>query len=116
VRDDLSRVDGARGCQAGHDAGQGVVGHGEDQQVGGEPGDPAGGQVTGVGQQPGDPVPARGGGAGDGDHTVAGLGQRGAEGGADPSGADDADGQRGRARPNCARGKARRCAHSVIQS
>ena len=73
---------------------QGVVGDGEHDEVGG--GDHlVGGQQRDAGQQAGGALGGGGGEAGGGDDVVAGGGERGAEDGADPAGADDAHAEAG---------------------
>ena len=73
---------------------QGVVGDGEDHEVGGGD-DLVGGQQRDAGQQAGGALGGGGGEAGGGDDVVAGGGERGAQDGADPAGADDAHAEAG---------------------
>ena len=98
VRQHAALHRGFGGGQPGHQAGQHVVGHGKQGQVG------AAEHLAGVGDDRGGKGragPADGGlgHRGGGHHRVPGPGQGRAEGSAGPPGADDADGQPGRVRP-----------------
>ena len=80
--------------EAGDEAGQGVVGNGEDDEVGGGD-DLVGRQQRDAGQQAGGALGGGGGETGGGDDVVAGGGEGGAEDGADSAGADDAHAEAG---------------------
>ena len=94
VEGQLAGPPGAGLGQAGDQAGQGVVGNGEDDQVGGGD-DLVGGQQRDAGQQAGGAFGGGGGETRGGDDVVAGGGERGAEDGADTAGADDAHAEAG---------------------
>ena len=94
VHDDLAGPEAPRGGKTADQAGQDVVGHGEQDEVrsggglvGGHEGDAGQERLGPVDRRPGDP--------GGGDDPVAGGGQRGADDGPDPAGGDHADGEPG---------------------
>ena len=94
VEGQLAAPPGAGLRQARDEPGQGVVGNGEDDQVGGGD-DLVGRQQRDAGQQARGPLGGGGGQARGGDHVVAGGGERGAQDGADPAGAHDAHAEAG---------------------
>ena len=113
VRDERAGPHRPGGGQAGDQAGERVVGHGEQQQAGAR-GHLVGGQQRDAGQQP---LGARHGGvrhAGGGHDAVPRPGEGRAEDGADPAGADDADGEPRRV--GGGQGRARREVHGPFQS
>jgi hypothetical protein len=90
VHHDLAGTDPAGGREPLDQVGKGIVGHGQQQQVG-RPGHRDGGPRAEVGKQRLEPHPGGGGRPGRRHHGVAGLAERGGEDGADAAGADDAD-------------------------
>ena len=94
VAGQLAAAPGAGPGEPGDQAGEGVVGDGQHDEVAG------GHHLVGAhqrhpGQQPGGALGGRGGQARGRDHLVAGGGERGAEDGAHPAGADHAHAQAG---------------------
>lgn len=96
--EELARSHGAGLGEALHQTGQRVVGDGQQHELGACE-DLGGGDQGDVGEQCGGPAHGCVGDARHRDRAVPGELQRGGEGGADPSRADDADGEAGGAVP-----------------